>query len=104
MNTSAIHQTIDYYVNQLSPEYLNIAAELLAYLADRESTEATRELSDIPGFIESFERGRKDIAAGRLTPISQLRRKYSVSLSEEAKGCNSPLRPEINRPASAYNN
>jgi len=76
MNTAAIHQTINYYINQLSPERLNIAAELLAYLADKESDEATRELSDIPGFVESFERGRKDIAAGRVTPLSQLKRKY----------------------------
>jgi len=76
MNTVEIRHTIDYYVNQLSPERLNIAAELLAYLADKERVEATHELSDIPGFVESFERGRSDIAAGRLTPLSQLKRKY----------------------------
>jgi len=36
------------------------------YLADKESEDATQELFDIPGFIESFERGKKDIAESRV--------------------------------------
>ncbi len=41
-----------------------------------ESEEATQELLEIPRFIESFERGKKDIAEGRVTPVEQLKRKY----------------------------
>ena len=43
-----------------------LAADFLAYLADKESEEATQELVNIPGFIESFERGKKDIAEERV--------------------------------------
>jgi PHD/YefM family antitoxin component YafN of YafNO toxin-antitoxin module len=67
MNTTEIRQQIDQYLEQLSSDRLQLVAEFLAYLADKESEEATQELLDIPGFIESFERGRKDIAEGRIT-------------------------------------
>ena len=52
--------------NQLSLEKLNLVDKILAYLADIESEEATAELLDIPGFIESFEKGKQDISIGRL--------------------------------------
>jgi len=76
MNLAEVHKTIDPYLIQMTPERLNIAVELLAYLADKESEDATKELSNIPGFIESFERGRKDAIHGRITPYKQLKRKY----------------------------
>ncbi len=66
MNTSEIRHQINQYLEQLSSENLHLTAEFLAYLANKESKEATQELLDIPGFIESFERGKKDIAEGRL--------------------------------------
>ena len=66
MNTSEVRHQINQYLDQLSSERLRLAAEFLAYLADKESEEATQELLDIPGFIESFERGKQDIAEGRL--------------------------------------
>ncbi len=66
MNTTEIRQQIDQYLEQLSSDRLQLVAEFLAYLADKESEEATQELLNIPGFIESFERGKKDIAEGRV--------------------------------------
>ncbi|MEZ4529168.1 MAG: hypothetical protein R2941_24915 [Desulfobacterales bacterium] len=75
MNLAKVHQTIDPYLIQLTPEHLNIAVQFLAYLAEKESEDATKELTDIPGFIESFERGRNDIARGLVTPYKQLKRK-----------------------------
>lgn len=66
MNTTEIRQQINQYLDRLSSDRLQLVAEFLAYLADKESEEATQELLDIPGFIESFERGKKDIAEGRL--------------------------------------
>ena len=54
-----IRQEIDLYLEQLSSDRLQLVADFLAYLTDKESEEATQELLDIPEFIESFERGRK---------------------------------------------
>jgi hypothetical protein len=66
MNTAEIRQQINQHLDRLSSDRLQLVAEFLAYLADKESEEATQELLDIPGFIESFERGKKDIAQGRI--------------------------------------
>ena len=78
MNTTMtpIRQTIELYLNQLSSQRLQLVAEMLAYLSEREEDEATEELLDIPGFIESFERGCRDLVKGRITPYEQLKRKY----------------------------
>ncbi len=61
-----IRQRIDQYLDQLSNERLNLVADFLAYLADRESEAATQELLNIPGFIESFEKGKQQIAEGKV--------------------------------------
>lgn len=66
MNSTDIRQQINQYLNGLSSERLELVAEFLAYLADKESQQATQELLDIPGFIESFERGKKDISQGKV--------------------------------------
>ncbi|MEH1833099.1 MAG: hypothetical protein V7L29_13715 [Nostoc sp.] len=66
MNNTGVRQQINQYLNVLSSERLQLVADFLAYLADKESEDATQELLDIPGFIESFERGKKDIAEGRV--------------------------------------
>jgi hypothetical protein len=76
MNAIATRQTIEQYLNQLSLERLNVIADILAYFADKESEEATQELLKMPRFVESFEKGKKDIAEGRVTPVEQLKRKY----------------------------
>ena len=73
MNTSEVRHQINQYLDQLSSERLHLAAEFLAYLADKESEEATQELLDITGFIESFERGKQDIAEGRLVKWRTIR-------------------------------
>jgi hypothetical protein len=66
MNNTEVRQQINQYLDGLSSERLELVADFLAYLADKESENATQELLDIPGFIESFERGKKDIAEGRV--------------------------------------
>ncbi|BAY74280.1 hypothetical protein NIES25_06910 [Nostoc linckia NIES-25] len=66
MNNTEVRQQINQYLDVLSSESLQLVADFLAYLADKESEDATQELLDIPGFIESFERGKKDIAEGRV--------------------------------------
>ncbi|BAZ13749.1 hypothetical protein NIES4071_55890 [Calothrix sp. NIES-4071] len=66
MNTTEIRQQINKNLDRLSSERLDLVAEFIEYLADKESQDATQELLDIPGFIESFERAKKDIAPGRV--------------------------------------
>lgn len=66
MDTIELRQQVKEYIEQLSPERLRVAADFLAYLADKESEEATQELLNIPGFLEAFERGKKDIAVGNV--------------------------------------
>jgi PHD/YefM family antitoxin component YafN of YafNO toxin-antitoxin module len=66
MSTTEIREQINQYLDRLSSDRLQLVAEFLAYLADKESEEATQELLDIPGFLESFERGKKDITEGRV--------------------------------------
>ncbi|MBD2505978.1 MAG: hypothetical protein V7K64_15130 [Nostoc sp.] len=66
MNNTEVRQQINQYLDVLSSERLQLVADFLAYLADKESEDATQELLDIPGFIESFEEGKKDIAEGRV--------------------------------------
>lgn len=76
MSTAELRDQVKEYIDQLSPERLLVAADFLAYLTDRESEEATQELLEIPGFLEAFDRGKKDAAAGKVTPVEKLRRKY----------------------------
>jgi hypothetical protein len=75
MDTTAIRRQAKRRIDQLSPERVRLADDLLAYLLDRESDEATEELLNIPGFVEAFERAKREEAAGLLTPLEKLRRK-----------------------------
>jgi hypothetical protein len=76
MSTLELRDQVKEYIDQLSPERLRVAADFLAYLAESESNEATQELLNIPGFLEAFEKAKKNIAAGNVTPVENLRRKY----------------------------
>ena len=60
----------------LSEEHLLVADHFLAWLEQCEGDEATAELLSIPGFAEEFEEAQRDIEAGRLTPVDDLKRKY----------------------------
>jgi hypothetical protein len=73
MNTDQMRLQVKEYVDRLSPERLRVAADFLAYLAERESNEATEELLEIPGFLEAFDRGKQDVAAGRVTDWQKVR-------------------------------
>ena len=42
-------------LRSLSPERLRVANDFLAYLQEREESEATAELLSIPGFEEAFQ-------------------------------------------------
>jgi hypothetical protein len=76
MNTKEMRRQVKQYIEQLSPERLRVAADFLAYLAERENNEATQELLEIPGFVEAFEKAKQNVAARKVTRVDQLRRKY----------------------------
>lgn len=76
MNTTDIREQAKEYIEQLSAEKILVAVDFLAYLLERESNEATEELLQIPGFQEAFAKAKKDIAAGKVIPVDQLKRKY----------------------------
>ncbi|MDF5739828.1 hypothetical protein [Nostoc sp. S13] len=54
--------------NETALPFLRGLGDLLCVspIADKESGDATQELLDIPGFIESFEWDKKDVAEGRI--------------------------------------
>ncbi|BAZ51345.1 hypothetical protein NIES4103_39940 [Nostoc sp. NIES-4103] len=76
MNTGEIRQRIQEYVDQLSPERLLVAADFLAYLAEREDNDATEELLNIPGFQEAFAKAKNHVESGKVISVDQLKRKY----------------------------
>lgn len=73
MNPTDIRNQIEEYLERLSPDQLLVAADFLAYLVERESNEATEELLQIPGFVEAFEKAKKDVATGKLTDWRNIR-------------------------------
>jgi hypothetical protein len=73
MSSAEMRRKIKKTVDTLRGTQLKAAAQLLRQL--QEEQDATDELLNIPGFRESFRRGMRDIAAGRVTPVEKLRRK-----------------------------
>lgn len=55
---------------------LRTALDFLTFLEAREELEATEELEAIPGFSKQMAAAEREAAAGRLTPVEKLRRKY----------------------------
>ncbi len=62
-------------LEMLSLQRLQVADDFLAYLAERESDQATAELLAIPGFLDTLRQAEEAIEAGKLTPVEELRRK-----------------------------
>lgn len=72
--TEILHQAKE-RLERLSEDRLRVAADFLAYLEERESSEATEELLQIPGFLDDFRRAEGEVRSGRLTPVEALKRK-----------------------------
>lgn len=58
MQTQELRQNLKQSIDRLSPERLLVAADFLAYLAEREKNEATIKLLKIPGFLEALQEDR----------------------------------------------
>ncbi|MEA5467476.1 hypothetical protein [Spirulina sp. 06S082] len=72
-HTEELRDRIREYSDRLSPESLQIAADFLAELAERESNKATEELLNIPGFLTEFKWGKQDIAKGKVKNWREIR-------------------------------
>ena len=68
-----LRTTQDESTRRFSPQALEFVAYFLTYLAENERELATQELLEIPGFMESFERGQKDIQEGRFAEWRSIR-------------------------------
>ena len=73
MSTVELRRRTKKQIEQLSSQQLKLIADVISYVRDRESEEATQELLDIPGFLESFKRGKRDIRAGRVIDWRKVR-------------------------------
>ncbi len=76
MKSQELRQNLKQSIDRLSPERLIVVADFLAYLSERESNEATVESLKFSGFLEVFNKAKKDVAAGKMTSVEQLKRKY----------------------------
>jgi len=64
MSTRSTLTDAEKRLRSLSPERLRVANDFLAYLQEREESEATAELLNIPGFEEAFARAVEQADAG----------------------------------------
>ena len=76
MSIEEIREQVKDYVDPLSAEKLLVAADFLAYLADKEEIDATEELLNTEGFRAAFRQGKKSVEQGKVNPVEQLKRKY----------------------------
>ncbi len=58
----------------LSPERLQSVVDFISYLYERECWEATEELEAIPGFVEGFERAKKQTKNNDVVRFEDIRR------------------------------
>lgn len=65
-------------LHRLSPERLRVADDFLAYLEEREESEATQELLGLPDFEDAFRRAVQQARVGQLVPFEDIRRDVST--------------------------
>lgn len=71
---SILLQETERRLRRLSLERLQVASDFLAYLEERESSEATQELLKIPGFEEAFRKGVSQSEQGQVVRFADIKR------------------------------
>jgi hypothetical protein len=89
MKTQELRQNLKESIDRLSPERLLVAADFLAYLAERESNEDTMKLLKMPGFFEALQEERSSLSA-------EFRRQRIVEILEKIAASN--VFPNISDP------
>lgn len=74
VNTNAILTEAERRLRSLSFERLRVANDFLAYLQEREESEATAELLSIPGFEAAFRRAVEQADSGEVVRFEDVRR------------------------------
>ena len=68
-----LHET-ERRLRRLSSDRLQVASDFLAYLEERESSEATAELLEIPGLEEVFRKAVKQSEQGQVVRYADIHR------------------------------
>ena len=74
VNTSTMLIEAERRLRSLSPERLQVANDFLAYLQDREESQATAELLSIPDFEAAFQQAVEQANSGDLVSLKDVRR------------------------------
>ncbi len=61
-------------LERLSRDRLKVASDFLAYLDEREQSEATEELLSIPGFEDAFRRAVRQVEKGQIIRFEDIQR------------------------------
>jgi len=73
-NAVLLIQKAEQLLRLLSAEHLQSAIDYISYLYERERLKATKELEDIPGFIEGFERVKQQVVNNDVVRFEDIRR------------------------------
>ena len=73
LNSSDAQEQIYRYVEQLSQERLAVVLDFLAYLVERDNSDATEELLAIPGFAAELDRAEQEADTEELVDWRALR-------------------------------
>lgn len=71
---SVLLQETERRLRRLSAERLRVASDFLAYLEERESSEATQELLELPGFEEVFRRAEQQVKERQVVRFADIKR------------------------------
>ena len=71
---SVLLQETERRLRRLSAERLCVASDFLAYSEERESSEATAELLELPGFEEAFRRAEQQVKEGQVVRFTDIHR------------------------------
>jgi hypothetical protein len=66
VSTPTLLEEAERCLRALSEEHLRVVLDFLSYLEDREASEATAELLDIPEFEQAFQRAVTQADAGEV--------------------------------------
>ena len=69
---STLLQETERRLRRLSAERLRVAGDFLAYLEERESSEATQELLEMPGFEEALRRAEQQVKEGQVIRFADI--------------------------------
>lgn len=74
LGRSVLLQETERRLRRLSAERLRVASDFLAYLEERESSEATAELLELPGFEEVFRRAEQQVKERQVVRFADIKR------------------------------